>query len=298
MVVKTSSMQGSRRKSSAGTIGMIMIALSIVCASLILSRTNTQSTQSVEVPQYVAQYDVIEVPVPAQKVLAGTKISQIVFKNISFPRHQLPAGALISLEGLSESVTTSSLPANLPLFKENLSQSAVSSNPVIERIPQGMRAMTVRVDATTAVEGWAGSGAIVDVLLIEKNRTSVVAESVKILSAERNVSAVEGAASPNVPSTVTLLVTQEQCLAINTAIPLGRIAFALRGGRDKEGWNQSVFTAENLKGISSSEAGSNGSVNGYVSVREGAQNKAFALSQGRWVKTEVVPDGFLVNSKR
>lgn len=77
----------------------------------------------------------------------------------------------------------------------------------------------MRVDATSSVEGWAGSGSLVDVLLIQKDRTTVVAEKVKVLSSERSSSPVEGGASPSVPSTATLLVTQEQCLAINTAIP-------------------------------------------------------------------------------
>lgn len=65
-------------------------------------------------------------------------------------------------------------------------------------------------------------------ILIQRDKTTVIAEGVKILSSERSVSPVEGNAAPNVPSTATILVTQEQCLAINTAVSLGRLSFSLK----------------------------------------------------------------------
>ena len=151
--------------------------------------------------------------------------------------------------------------------------------------------MTVRVDATTAVEGWAGSGALIDVLLVTKERTSVVAEKVKILSAERSVSPVEGSGAPNVPSTVTLLVTQEQCLAINTAIPLGKIAFALRSSADDSQWQETLFTSERLKGPSSAKEDKPG-ISGYLTVH--GQEKRYALTEGKWIKADSVPPGFFV----
>jgi Flp pilus assembly protein CpaB len=157
-------------------------------------------------------------------------------------------------------------------------------------IPAGMRAMTVKVDATTAVEGWAGSGAVVDVLLVTKDQTKVVAERVKILSAERSVSPVEGGAAPNVPNTVTLLVSQEQCLAINTAIPQGKIAFALRSQRDEQNWGNTFYTSDQLKGNQTARNVAKPAISGFVTIN--GQNKKFAYTDGRWVKTEEAPAGF------
>jgi Flp pilus assembly protein CpaB len=227
----------------------------------------------------VAEFDTVQIPVPAQAVEIGTRVKDIKFKTVAFPKHQIPVGSITALAEVSEAVTIAPLPANVPLFKANLSFSATGTNPVMERIPQGMRAMTVRVDATAAVEGWAGSGSVVDVLLVEKDRTTVVAENVKILSAERSVTPVEGQAAPNVPSTVTLLVSQEQCLAINTAIPRGRIAFALRSARDQDGWRDPVFNAAQLSGPKESGTEESQAVEGYLTI----DGKNFAVMHGRLV---------------
>ena len=157
--------------------------------------------------------------------------------------------------------------------------------------------MTVRVDVTSSVEGWAGSGSVVDVLLVEKDRTTVVAEKIRILSAERSVSPVEGSGAPSVPSTATLLVTQEQCLAINTAIPLGKIAFALRSNHDEESWIDVTYSSERLKG-GASAAKLSGSISGYASLGGTEGSRSFALADGKWIRAESVPEGFLVNSER
>ena len=108
---------------------------------------------------------------------------------------------------------------------------------------------------------------------------------------------VEGAAAPNVPSTVTLLVTQEQCLAINTAIPRGKIAFALRSTKDEEDWQSTSFTAEKLKGASTSQD-KRANVTGYVEIQEHETKRSFALADGKWMKTEGLPDGFLLSEVR
>lgn len=235
----------------------------------------------------VGEFDTIRVPVPIDYVPAGTRVKDIKFKFENYPRHQLPGGAVEDVSALLEGQIVAAIPANLPLSERNISF-ARGVNPVTERIPQGMRAMTIQVDATSSVEGWAGSGAIVDVLLVEKNVTAVIAEKVRILSAERKVAPVEGEGAPNVPRTITILVTQEQCLAINTAVPRGRLSLALRALADDEDWQGKTYSTERLL------AGSNGSekkakVEGVVSVNG---KPAFALTDGKWVATEILPDGF------
>ncbi len=291
MAVRSATRRISRRH-RGGTAGPLVLAIALAIAAVAFLRQPTPQPAVVTQP-VVAEFDAVKVPVPSEFVPAGTRMRDVKFKTMSYPKHQLPAGALMSLEGYVEAVAVAPLPANLPLFASNLSLTAQASNPVLERIPPGMRAMTIRVDATSAVEGWAGSGSVVDVLLVEKERTTVIAEKVKVLSAERSVSPVEGSSAPSVPSTVTLLVTQEQCLAINTAIPLGKIAFALRSIKDEENWNDTIFTPDNLKqGVVPEQRLA---VSGYVSVKEQGKEHSFALADGKWVKTEVVPEGFFVS---
>lgn len=239
----------------------------------------------------VAAFDTIPVIVPIEPVAAGTKGSEIRTRLVAFPRHQVPQGALTDLASFREARTVAALPANLPLFPENFTVGGGTGNPVIERIPPGMRAMTIKVDATSAVEGWARPGSVVDVLLVQRERTTVVAERVQVLSAERSVAANDGA-SATVPSTVTLLTTQEQTLAINTAIPLGKIAFALRSTRDDAPWQQTSFRAQELQGEAPLKP-ERDVVSGVVSVKVGNERRHFTLADGKWVATAEVPSGFL-----
>jgi pilus assembly protein CpaB len=234
----------------------------------------------------VGEFEQVAVPVPAQLVPVGTRLKDVRFRKVQFPQHQLPKGAVLDITPYLEAMAIAPLAANLPIWSENLSLTSSATNPVIERIPEGMRAMTVRVDATSAVEGWAGSGAVVDVALVESDRTTVVAERVKILSAERSVIPVD-ASAPSVPSTVTLLVSQEQFLAISTALGRGKITFALRSSRDEGAWDQHTFSAPSLRKQGSSATAS---VSGVMIDDNG--NK-LVLTDGRWVKSTVVPEGFL-----
>ncbi len=244
-------------------------------------------------PIYVAEYDTIEVPVPAQMVAAGTPFQKIILEKIKYPKHQLPRMAVLNSVELQGLETLVSLPAKMPLFKENFTTAGNSLNPVIESIPAGMRAMTIKVDATSAVEGWAGSGSVVDVLLVDKTQTIVIAEHVKILSSERSVAPVEGQVAPNVPSTVTLLVTQEQCLKINTAIPRGKIAFALRSFSDQDSWQDPVLTAANLMQIKGDDSEAS-DVQGYLEVGDSDDQDKYVFVNGKWLKTPERPKGFFV----
>jgi Flp pilus assembly protein CpaB len=268
------------------------LSLAIVVAALVLRREPLQVEAAVPAPAIVAEFDTVNVPVPAEVVPANTKIKDIAFKLVAYPAHQVPPGVLTDLDSYLDATTVTVLPANLPMFADNLSRTAITKNPVVERIPPGMRAMTVRVDATAAVEGWAGSGSIVDVLLVENDKTTVVAEKVTILSAERSLAPVDSS-SPSVPKTVTLLVTQEQCLAINTAIPIGRIAFALRSGRDEGIWSTTSYSADRLRG-SSLVVDRDGTITGVVSVQGRSSVRSFALSDGKWIPAQSVPEGFFV----
>ena len=298
MAVRTNTRRRQRQSQGATLLGFALIAAAIVVAAA-FARPPVATLEAEAEPTIVAQFDTIPVRVPRSGVPAGTRVTEIEFETVMFPRHQIPHGAILDIEPYQESFTTAPLPARLPLFPENFSAIGSVQNPVIDRIPQGMRAMTIRVDATSAVEGWAGSGSVVDVLLIQQNETTVVAERVKILSAERQVTPVGASgSSPQVPSTVTLLVTQEQCLAINTAIPLGRIAFALRSARDESPWTSPTFRAQSLRD-GRLVKDSSGAITGFATVKVSAEKgsaseSSFALANGRWVKTETRPEGFLV----
>jgi Flp pilus assembly protein CpaB len=248
---------------------------------------------------FVPEYNTVDVPVPVRPVPAGTLVREIKTRVEKFPEHQIPRGAVRDLKLIGDSVTLATLPGGLPIMEANIGSSDEAANPILGRIPPGMRAMTVKVDATSAVEGWARSGSIVDVLLVEKTKTTVVAEHVRVISAERSLSPIDATrvagTSGGVPSTVTLLVTQEQCLAINTAVPLGKIAFALRSAKDAEQWRSTHFSSDELS--ETKKQVGKARIGGVVAFGSGDARKQYALVDGSWIPAETLPEGFFIGRR-
>jgi pilus assembly protein CpaB len=276
-------------------MGIVLMGLGLCGAAYLVGQGNSSRNVAEPSRVFVPEFNVVEIPVPDRPVGAGVVIRDVPIRYEKFPEHQLPRGVVRDIARVRDSVTLVALPGGLPIVGVNLGAPDEASNPLVGRIPPGMRAMTVRVDATAAVEGWARSGSVVDVLLVEKGKTTVVAEQVKIISSERSLSShtVEGASA--IPSTVTLLVTQEQCLAINTAVAVGKIAFALRSGSDADRWRDTDFAATDLSYNDGSKT--RAQVSGVVTVGEGASKRHFALVNGAWIPSDSVPTGFFVNKE-
>jgi pilus assembly protein CpaB len=104
------------------------------------------------------------------------------------------------------------------------------------KIPPGFRAVTIRTDATSSVEGWARPGSRVDVNWISKingrQGVTTIVHNAEILSANRQ--AVVNPNNPNapVPTTVTLLVSAKDAKSIKLAQPTGSLELVLRGDSD------------------------------------------------------------------
>lgn len=299
MAVRISRRIPLSRYSSAGSLlGVLAIACGVGSAAYMLGNnisSNRSSKSSEPHKAYVAEFNTVAVPVPLRPVPAGTSAKDIKFRLERFPEHQLPNGAVRDIKQLGDGVTLVALPGGLPIIEANIGSQDEATNPILGRIPPGMRAMTVKVDATAAVEGWARSGSIIDVLLVEKSRTTVVAEQVRVISTERSLSPIEvsrgnAGSGVSVPSTVTLLVTQEQCLAINTAVPLGKIAFALRSLKDDERWRDTHFSSDDL--AESKKPARAARIGGVVTFGSGVERKSYALVDGAWVPSDSVPQGF------
>ena len=109
------------------------------------------------------------------------------------------------------------------------------ANELTANIPEGYRAVTIRVDARTSVEGFTRPGARVDVYWTStvkgKPTNRVIVQNAKVLSAERQTDSNSKPGAP-VPSTVTLLVSARDAAKINLATTTGSIGLSLRGDTD------------------------------------------------------------------
>ncbi len=294
MVSRVSTPTTRRNLHASRVLGLILMGFGIAGVAYVQGRGAPVETRLERPRAFVPEFNVVEVPVPDRPVGAGMSMRDVPVRLEKFPEHQLPRGVVRDIGRVRDLVTLVALPGGLPILDVNVGTGDEASNPLVGRIPPGMRAMTVRVDVTSAVEGWARSGSVVDVLLVEKNGTRVVAERVKIISTERSLSgAVTLDPTAAIPNTVTLLVTQEQCLAINTAIAVGKIAFALRSGADGESWRDGEFEAADL---SNREAKTRKpKVEGVISMGRGAEKRRYALVEGKWIPADSMPAGFFVH---
>ena len=226
-----------RRNITLGTIS-VLLALALI-ASLVLGPKDSHSRSAPGSIQ-VTNDDLVLVPTPIRPIARGERIADVSFAYVKWPKSQLTGDYVRELQAHRDKLAAVPLPERLPVPLSALSDALGESNAVVEGIPEGMRAITVKVDAESAVEGWARSGNHVDVILIRAASDSdvgleakIIAENVKILSAGRSAAPVTGGTTaPRAPNTVTLLTTQEQALKIKTAAMFSKLAFSLRGRGD------------------------------------------------------------------
>lgn len=274
-----------------GVTGLALGSLSVAGFEKSIPRdvaTKSSKTSTVGSPQ---DEDLILLPAPTRNVAKGEKLSAIPLTSIQWPKSRLSTEYLRDFVSSPQAVAGTALPKYLPIPLAALSQGAAEGNQVTERIPQGMRAITVRVDAESAVEGWAQSGNFVDVILVRVGKellggleTKVIAENVRILSAGRSAEPLGNEqTAPNPPSTVTLLVNQEDALKIKTGVSLGKLTFALRGFSDQLPTTITRLDQRTLLGQTRSSTSSPN----IIGTARGPDGRTYTLNSGeKWTRSE------------
>jgi pilus assembly protein CpaB len=129
---------------------------------------------------------------------------------------------------------------------------------ISSKIPEGYRAVTIPVDQTTGVEGWAKPGVKVDVSWTSvrdgRSLVTTIVYNAEVLSAGGSPSS-----NPNEPpsaaTTVTLLVTDADAGKIHLAQTNGKVSLSLRGDNDSGSPRppSRVLTLEDLYGLPRNE---------------------------------------------
>ena len=184
--------------------------------------------------------DTVELIAPAEPVTKGSRLSQVTLVGVDWQRDKVPEGAIRDIEQAKALYAKVDLPANQPLTKANLQEQPISAGGLGDLLPQGYRAMTIEVDATSSVEGWAQVGASVDVLLtyLDKkdgeNKTRIIAQKATVISYDGRMTNTQSqdVESAKPVSTVTLSVSTQDMLAITTARSMGRLTLVLRNPED------------------------------------------------------------------
>jgi pilus assembly protein CpaB len=227
---------------------ILLSVLFFVCmigliAFMHFSSANTSASVAAPVPSHSASGDLIEVIVPAETVDTGKLLDPAMFRRERRPAVAVGPEMVRDFEELKGLYSRGMLVKGQPIIRDLLT-SLQPVNALTASIPTGYRAIAIRVDATSSVEGWAQAGARVDVIWVTqmtgRRTASVIAPNAKVLSANRRTEQTaqqqnQGNAEKLVPSTVTLLLSSRDALRVRLASLHGRLALVLRGSQDGGG---------------------------------------------------------------
>ncbi|HMO18327.1 MAG TPA: Flp pilus assembly protein CpaB [Oligoflexia bacterium] len=264
-----------------------------VFASLLFAGLRFQvDTVPANASQDTIEPQMVELEVPSRPVSRGEQLKSVPFAKVKWPNSPDMMRFVRQAAEFKDYYANAPLSSFSPVSIASLTKSSSEANAVVEGIPQGFRAITVKVDIESAVEGWAQTGAYVDVILMRQSLDSelgieakVIAENVKILSAGASVdNSSNNSKSTQAPATVTLLVSQEDALKVRTASTIGKLTFALRGLGDQSPTLATNMNQKVLLGGSRTLQVS-GKRDGFKGVAKDSDGTQYILdADARWVK--------------
>ncbi len=177
-----------------------------------------------------------EVVVAAADLQVGTRVEDKDIRLVRFPAGDLPAGCFhLKTKVVGRGVVLPIAKGEFILPSKLAGENAGFGLPAL--IPPGMRAVSVRVNDTTAVSGFVLPGTRVDVLLTgnpqgsNEPQTTTVLENVAVIATgqklERN-----SAGEPQSAPVVTLLLSPDDAERLTLASSQGHIQLVLRNPLD------------------------------------------------------------------
>ena len=163
-----------------------------------------------------APVEIGEVVVAARDLDIGAAIEATDLKVEPWPANRIPDGSFQQIDDVINRVTVSRVLINEPIVDRRLALPG-SGVGLAPKVPEGMRAMAVRVDDVNGVAGFVLPEARVDVLLTgsPRNRaeigqiTRTILSNVRVISAGEHLAPDASGRTKRVP-VVTLLLTPRQ----------------------------------------------------------------------------------------
>jgi pilus assembly protein CpaB len=180
------------------------------------------------------------VVVAAADLELGAELRPDDLRVVEWPQSALPMGAFSSPEEIVGRGLVMPVIQNEPILPMKLAgKDAGSGLPVV--IPEGKRAVSVRVNEVIGVAGYVLPGTKVDVLATasptdrrEDMTTKLVLSNVQVLAAGTKIEQDGEQGKPMSVNVVTLLVTPEESEKLTLGATEGKIQLALRNPLDKD----------------------------------------------------------------
>ena len=174
-------------------------------------------------------------------VQPGEKLIAEQLEVVQFPRTAVPDGTFESPEKLVGRVVVVSVAAREPFTEFKLAAEG-SAGGLSAMIPEGYRAMTVKVDDVVGVSGFVLPGALVDVVVVinpadngsQQNPISkIVLQNIKVLANGQNIDRPQNDREAEAVKAVTLQVTPEQAEKLALASTEGKLQLVMRNAVDQ-----------------------------------------------------------------
>jgi pilus assembly protein CpaB len=185
--------------------------------------------------------DMTRVAVAKVAIPLGTKIVAEQVMMVQFPRESMPDGTFDNADKLAGRVAIMNIAAREPNTDSRLAPEGTAGG-LSAVIPEGYRAMTVKVDDVVGISGFIMPGTLVDVVVVitpeDASRgagpiSKIVLQNIKVLANGQNIDKPENQRDVNSVKAVTLQVTPEQAEKLALATSEGRLQLVMRNSIDQ-----------------------------------------------------------------
>jgi pilus assembly protein CpaB len=182
-------------------------------------------------------------PVVVAKVAipVGTKIIPEQLMVVQFPKESMPDGAFEVGDKLPGRVAVINIAAREPITESKLAPEGTAGG-LSAVIPEGYRAMTVKVDDVVGISGFIQPGTLVDVVVtidpaehagMQDPISKIVLQNIKVLANGQNIDQPDDQREANSVKAVTLQVTPEQAEKLALAATEGKLQLMMRNSVDQ-----------------------------------------------------------------
>jgi pilus assembly protein CpaB len=192
--------------------------------------------------------------VAAADISPGTALSGGLVKTVSWPLKVIPPKSAATMQEIEGRVAMAPIPQGNPVLFSMLAPEGTAAG-LSGILPDGKRALTVKVDEVAGVAGFIHPGDHVDVLVdlpikeATEHFSKTILHDILILT-NGQIWQQKGDSKPVVVNTVTLELTPEESEVLNLASNEGKIRLALRNRNNKiVAQTQGVTTSFLLSGL-------------------------------------------------
>jgi pilus assembly protein CpaB len=213
-------------------LGVVIGVLAIKFSVDAVRRARGESKPTIMVDAIVANQDI-------GQSLRITSDMLVVRKTPKTPL--LPADAYTKVEDLVNRVTQKSIPQGVPIIPSMIAAEGTGEG-IQERIPEGFRAVAVKIDESTGVAYLITPGCFVDVTVVmnvkrptgkSETISRTILQRIEVGAVGQTLGDVTEEQGANRVKSVTLIVKEEDVPKLHLAQTKGKLTLALRSGADE-----------------------------------------------------------------